>query len=250
MITDFPRQEHIPGLRALWQEAFGDTDAFLDNFYETGFSLYRCRCIRKGNQILAALYWFDCRWQDKRIAYLYGVATAKSHRGQGLCRKLMDSTQHILLQLGYNGIVLVPAQPQLYDFYGNMGYETFGGLRFWQAAAGEPIPLRPLTYKEYAAARQAQLPADSVIQEGALLRFLGSYARFYQGESCLFCCAEDEGKLMVYELLGDPETAPSICAALGFASGNFRCPGAEPFAMYRSLAEDTQAPGYFAFALD
>ena len=250
MIIDFPREEHIPGLRALWKEAFGDTDAFLDSFYGQGFSLYRCRCIREKGQILAALYWFDCRWQDKRIAYLYGVATAESHRGQGLCRKLMDNTQHILLQLGYSGVVLVPAKPPLFGFYEKLGYRCFGGIRSWNAAAADPITLTQITHKEYAALRKTQLPSDSILQEGALLRFLGSYARFYRGEECLFCCAEDAGKLMVYELLGDSHAAPGICAALGFETGSFRCPGTEPFAMYRSLTGQAEMPGYFAFALD
>ena len=131
-----------------------------------------------------------------------------------------------------------------------MGYNCFGGIRQQQITAGQSIPIRELTYKEYAVARHAYLPQNSVIQEGALLRFLGSYARFYQGEDCIFCCAEDEGKLTVYELLGNPCAAPGICAALGFTAGTFRVPGSTPFAMYRSLTNDCTAPGYFAFALD
>lgn len=250
MITDFPRDEHIPGLKALWKEAFGDTDAFIDGFFEKGFSLYRCRCVREGDRVLAALYWFDCRWQGKRLAYIYGVATAQEHRGQGLCRRLMTHTERILLQLGYCGVVLVPAKTELFAFYEKLGYTPFGGIRRWQAAAGDPIPLTALSYKDYAAARKALLPPGSILQEGALLRFLGSYARFYRGENCLFCCAEDAGRLTVYELLGDPNAAPGICAALGFQTAVFRGPGASPFAMYRSLTESAERPGYFAFALD
>ena len=250
MIIDFPRQEHIPGLKALWKEAFGDSDAFIECFFGTGFSLYRCRCIRQGSRVLAALYWFDCRWQDKRLAYIYGVATAESHRGQGLCHRLMEDTQSILSQLSYSGVVLVPAKQSLFSFYGEMGYAPFGGLHHWQVTAADPIPIRELTYQDYATARRALLPPDSVLQEGATLRFLGSFARFYQGEGCLLCCAEEDGKLTVYELLGDSSQAPAITGALGFDRATFRAPGSEPFAMYRSLTHDPAAPGYFAFALD
>lgn len=251
MIIDFPREEHIPGLKALWKEAFGDTDAFLDSFFSTGFSLYRCRCIREGATPVAALYWFDCHWEEKRLAYVYAVATAKSHRGQSLCHQLMENTRQILLQLGYCGIVLVPAKPDLFDFYKDMGYRCFGGIRQWQAAAGDPLPLTELTYKEYAAARKAYLPADSVTQEGALLRFLGSYAHFYQGADFLACTAEeDNGSLICYELLGNTDTAPGITAALVKDSGTFRTPGTSPFAMYLSLTDDPHLPQYFAFALD
>ena len=250
MIIDFPREEHIPSLKALWKEAFGDTDAFADSFFEKGFSLYRCRCIRKGSRVLAALYWFDCHWQDKRLAYIYGVATAKESRGQGLCHKLMENTQAILLQLGYTGVVLVPAKKELFSFYENMGYACFGGIRQWESAAGDPLPLTELSYKEYAAARKAYLPKGGVIQEGALLRFLNTYAHFYQGEDFLLCAAEEDDKLIAYELLGNTDAAPGILATLNKNTGTFRTMGDAPFAMYLSLNCNQTFPTYFAFALD
>lgn len=251
MIIDFPTQAQIPGLRDLWKEAFGDTDAFLDHFYHTGFSKDRCRCICLDGKILAALYWFDCRWQDRNLAYIYAVATAKSHRGQGLSRKLMENTQTLLLSLGYSGVVLVPAEPSLFAFYEKMGYRCFGGIRQWQCAAGEKaITLKALTATQYAQLRQPMLPAGSVLQEGALLNFLSTYARFYQGDDFLLCCADDGGKLLGYELLGNTDAAPGILAALGCKSGMFRTAGDTSFAMYRSLTSDPAAPQYFAFALD
>lgn len=251
MIIDFPTRGQIPGLRVLWKEAFGDPDAFLDHFYATGFSWDRCRCICLDGQVVAALYWFDCHWQDKRLAYIYAVATAKSHRGQGLCHTLMENTQALLCERGYAGVVLVPAKPDLFAFYEKMGYRCFGGIRQWQCAPGkDPVFLKELTPREYAALRLTCLPADSVIQDGPLLDFLGTYARFYQGSDFLLCCANDEGKLIGYELLGSTEAAPGILAALGYKSGTFCTPGDSPFGMYRSLTEELSAPAYLAFALD
>ena len=55
---------------------------------------------------------------------------------------------------------------------------------------------------------------------------------------------------MGYELLGDPDAASGILAALGFSDGIFRAPGDTPFAMYLSLDGDNTLPGYYAFALD
>ena len=251
MIIDFPREEHIPGLRALWQEAFQDPEEFVDAFFRSGFSQYRCMCIRELSQPIAALYWFDCRWQDQRIAYVYAVATAKLYRGQGLCHKLMAHTHKILLQLGYSGIVLVPAKPELFTFYKSMGYRCFSGLTKWEATAGlAPAAMKPLTYKEYAQARKAYLPHNSVEQDGALLRFLSTYTQFYAGDDFLLCAAEDKGKLIGYELLGNADAAAGILAALQLDTGTFRAPGNIPFAMYHSLSNNSLVPGYFAFALD
>ena len=251
MIIDFPKETHIPGLRSLWLEAFGDTDAFLDHFFRTGFSPDRCRCILCDNKPTAVLYWFDCLWQNRKIAYIYAVATAQSHRGQGLCHALMDDTQRLLHQQGYAGIVLVPAKPDLFTFYEKMGYRCFGGIRQWQCAAGvAAAALKELTAAQYTDLRATYLPADSVIQNGALLDFLSTYTRFYAGNDFLLCCADDDGKLMAYELLGNADAAPGILAALGLQKGTFRAPGDSPFAMYRSLTDDQTAPAYFAFALD
>lgn len=251
MIIDFPKEKHIPGLRSLWQEAFHDPEEFVDAFFSGSFSLYRCMCVRQGTQPVAALYWFDCRWQDKRLAYIYAVATAQSHRNQGLCHRLMAHTHAVLLQLGYSGTVLVPAKPELFSFYEKMGYRTFGGIRQWECTAEQPpVKLTPLSHKEYTAARKAYLPESSVLQEGALLRLLGTYAAFYEGTDFVLCAAREGGKLIGYELLGNAASAPGILSALDLTAGTFRVPGNTPFAMYRSLTDDLTPPGYFAFALD
>ena len=124
MIIDKPRNEQIPRLRALWCEAFGDADEFLDAFFKTAFSPDRCQCVTVGDDAAAALYWFDCECREKRIAYIYAVATSKAYRGQRLCHKLMEHTHNELKGQGYSGAVLVPVTPSLFEFYSGMGYKT------------------------------------------------------------------------------------------------------------------------------
>ena len=38
MIIKAPQVSNIPALRALWKDAFGDTDTVLDAFFQTAFS--------------------------------------------------------------------------------------------------------------------------------------------------------------------------------------------------------------------
>ncbi len=45
MKIDFPVPKQYKQLTALWQEAFGDTEEFIDGFFCTAFSPARCRCI-------------------------------------------------------------------------------------------------------------------------------------------------------------------------------------------------------------
>ena len=95
MFAKHPDDRDIPALRQLWQEAFGDDDAFLELFYTFGFAPDRCRCVTVDGKVAAALYWFDCQYQGRPLAYLYGVATRKAFRGKGLCRAVAETThQH------------------------------------------------------------------------------------------------------------------------------------------------------------
>ncbi len=242
MKIDYPLQDQAAGLRALWKEAFGDGDDFLDIFWDAAFSADRCRCISIDGQVAAALYWFDCRLDTRPIAYVYAVATAKAYRGQGLCRRLMDDTRQLLESLGYSGIVLVP-ESHLFGMYEGMGYQTCSYVRKFSCNAGKaPAALREIGAEEYARLRRQFLPAGGVVQEGENLGFLSAVTRLYAGDG--FLCAEDA------ELLGNADAAPGILAALGKDSGTFRCPGDEiPFAMYLPL-DSNPAPAYFGLAFD
>lgn len=251
MIIDAPKVHHIPVLRALWKQAFGDTDAFLDSFFTLAFSPGRCRCAMAGDAITAALYWFDCTWEGKRLAYLYAVATDKEHRGQGLCRRLMNNTHAHLKSLGYHGCILVPGSPGLFGMYEKMGYKTCSYIREFTCAADTPVSLRQLTAEEYAVLRRQYLPLGGALQEEETLALLQTQAAFYTGDRCLFVCSPEDGKLAVSELLGDESAAGGIIAALGCTEGKFRVPGKEkPFAMYRSLTDDPAMPLYFGLAMD
>ncbi len=242
MNLNHPVPAQIPQLRQLWKEAFGDTDAFLDHFYTKAFSPDRCLCATIGGEVAAMAYWFHCG----EYAYIYAVATAKKHRGQGISHALMAKIHEILTGRGYAGCILVPGEESLRRFYGGMGYENCGGVQEFDAQAGAPLPLRKLDLAEYAALRKQYLPEGGVVQEGVNLDFLASWASFYEGEKALVAAIWEEGKLLVLELLGDVLQAPGVVAALGADTGWFRAPGATPFAMHRPLNQQT-VPKYFGF---
>ena len=54
----FANRSDLPALRALWQQAFHDSDSFLDRFFHTAFSPARSRLAAVDGVIAAALYWF------------------------------------------------------------------------------------------------------------------------------------------------------------------------------------------------
>lgn len=251
MIIDNPRPEQLPSLRQLWQEAFGDTDEYLALFFSTAFSRSRCRCVTENGAVAAALYWFDCEAEGNPFAYLFAVATKKAFRGKGFCRALMADTHRHLKELDYAGAILVPAEKDLFSFYGAMGYKNFGGVsRFACQPSKNGISLRSLDAEEYHALRQKLLPPGGVTQDLVTLRFLEKQTALYAGEDFLLSCYREGDTLLVQEYLGDPDKAPDIVAALGCREGRFRTPGDSPFAMYLPLVANAPTPNYFGIALD
>ena len=250
MMVDFPKTEEIPGLRQLWKEAFGDSDAFLDLFFQNGFHPNRCRCITDRGAVVAALYWFDCSFADRKIAYLYAVATARSHQGQGLCRKLMADTHELLKSKGYAGAILVPGEKSLFRFYGAMGYEAIACVETYHCPPGEtPSPVTILSPDAYATLRRRLLPANAVLQEGDNLRFLSQICTLYGGDGWVMAASTPGETLTAMEFLGDTAQIPGILATLGATEGNFRTPGNEAFAMYLPF-DGSEKPAYFGLAFD
>ena len=235
MITDKPAFADLPALRRLWQMTFGDTDPFLDSFFGVGFSFDRCRCIKKEDRVIAALYWFDCSLGEKKLAYLYAVATEETLRKQGFGRALLEDTHRQLKVLGYAGVVLVPVSEDVRQYYRRFGYENFGGV---DTVGISLDSAEEIDQQEYARLRRQYLPAGSVVQEGVLLDFFAAFAKFYAGDGFLLAVTEDGG-----ELLGNIS---------GAASGNHyvRTPGNTPFAMYLPLTDKAETPTYFGIALD
>ena len=276
-----PEDTSLPQLRELWKEAFGDSDEFLDSFYEVAFDKSRCRVAYvnenadKSNEadsrsLAAALYWFDCSLANQRVAYVYAVATAKQFRGNGACHLLLENTHKHLKSLGYSSVVLVPGNEELIHLYEGAEYELCTKRsRIESVGMDMGVAIREIGKDEYATLRREFLPANAIVQEKESIDFLSTQAKFYVGnklqnsidEACissplnshafLLAATTENSNLYGIELLGDSSLAPGIVHALGCKDGTFFTPGKdEPFAMWHALAEDAVEPGYLGFAFD
>lgn len=250
MIIDHPDFRDIPALRGLWKEAFSDTEEFLDLFFREAFAPARALAVKEGENVLAALYWFDCLWEENACVYLYAVTTQKEHRGKGICRALMEKL-HKEMDVAGKSTVLVPADEGLRGFYARMGYRNFGGMdEIPCCAAGTPVTAEKLPTDIYMQKRKQLLPKGGILQEGETLPLLRKMYCFYGGENWLLAGYEREGQWIFPEFLGDRSLLPGILQELGIPSAKVFVDGKAPFAMYRAGCEDISAPGYFAFALD
>ena len=247
MIIDHPTAARQRQLRALWQEAFGDEDAYLDIFFGTAFSRDRCLCAVEEGQVVSAVYWLDCLCRGRKLAYLYALATGEAFRGRGIASALMADVHSLLAGSGYRGAILSPGSESLFRFYRRMGYETVGFVTEQTVSAGTPLPLREIGRQEFAALRRELLPANGLRQEGANLAYLSRFARFYAGADWIAAVSGSTAA----EYLGPEDRIPGLLGTLGLDQARVRLPGNDrPLVMGLSLNGQPLQEVYFGFPFD
>lgn len=160
------KQLDFPGIAALWQEAFGDPESEIRQFFAAFPPCLSYVTVGRG-QVLAMVHALPQTLAPKgAAAYLYAVATARTHRGQGLCRRLMAFAERDLKKRGFLCCVLSPAEESLFDYYRTMGYET-GFVRQCTAfLGGEPIGI-----EEYLRCREQLLRGVHMQYDEDTLRY-------------------------------------------------------------------------------
>ena len=254
MNIDNPSIADVTLLRSLWREAFSDTDELLDGFFSRVFSFRRCLCVKEGEELIGALYWFDCEYDGKKVAYIYAVATRRDYRGRGVCASLMARAHECLAGQGYALAILAPASEGLFDFYERLGYADCTAITETVIeASGRAISLRRIGAEEYAALRKAMLPKGSVIQDGENLAFLEISAQLYAGDGVLLAIqGEDSAEdLRIIELLGNLTFGGDIVSYFGYKRAIARiCGESKRFTMCKIFDDAVAKPKYFGFIFD
>ena len=243
----FKNTANATELRALWQEAFGDSDDYLDLFFSTAYSEKRSMAAFSDNELAGALYWFDCELGGKKVAYIYAVATAKRHRGKGVCAALMDYTNGYLINNGYSLAILVPSKASLFGFYQKIGYKTCGYIKEIKVkGCAEKSAINEISCEEYSALRKDFLPENAVILNQENTEFLKAQYRFFKGEDFIYCESKLDSSFLP-EFLGNTEKIPQKNkTTFARTVGN-----GKPFLMGISLEESPLRDNiYFPFAFD
>ena len=268
LCTRISTPRDIPRQRELWQLAFGDTGAYVDNFYRTYYKPERMLMLEEDGVVQAMTAWFDTTFavpgqEEYRAAYLYAVATHPEARGRGLAGHLLADVDGLFRSWGVQAVTTVPAEPSLHQFFGRNGFrECFvhGEQEYRPESRTEPLSgetpkLDRLTAADYAGLREVRLagmPHIALSKEAisyqagasALTPGGGLYAlEAPRGVAAL--CAEgmENGTLLIKELLAAPGDLDWILGwlprLLPAWSGLYRTPDGEiPFGMLKWLSPD------------
>ncbi len=114
-------------LKEIWQEAFGDSRAYTDFVYANLFAPDNTLVWVADNQPVAMMTLLPATIHTaagpRAARYVYGVATRRSHRGQGLSSALIRRANDLADQRD-EAMVLVPSEAGLFHFYQKNGYHT------------------------------------------------------------------------------------------------------------------------------
>lgn len=115
----------IPEAKALWKQAFGDSDAFIDTYFRNKIlPRHSLGCFNGSLVSVIHMLPYLIRVQGRALqsAYIAGAATDEAHRGNGLMRTmLLESLK--LMRMG--GIVMTHLYPFKHSFYENFGWATY-----------------------------------------------------------------------------------------------------------------------------
>ena len=88
--------DDIPALKALWKQAFGDTDAEIDSFFKTVYPEATGFCAEEDGAVIAMLFALPLTLahgeETQKAAYLYAVATDEAFRGRGVSTDIIEGS--------------------------------------------------------------------------------------------------------------------------------------------------------------
>lgn len=260
--TDVPRQ------RELWALAFGDSGAYVDNFYNNYYRPERVLVLEEDGVVQAMTAWFDTDFvisdQERyKAGYLYAVATHPDARGKGFAGKLLQYADTYLKEVqGFQAVTTVPAQPSLHHFFGANGFrECFTHNQLVLGKMDEEtvknLELIAISACEYGSLREELLrnvkhiayPVDALeYQAGCCAISGGGLYKLQTAAGISLLCAEgmEDGSLMLKELLSgqnrENNVKNGLLQVLPAFKGRIRVPGGgTKFGMLKWLAPELEA---------
>ena len=252
--------DDVPALKALWKQAFGDTEAEIDSFFKTVYPETTGFCAEEDGAVIAMLFALSLTLahgeEMQKAAYLYAVATDEAFRGRGVCRALMEFAERTLRKRYVSCLLLVPETEKLASYYETMGYARQDSCTMQTLRADAPQGAAAVvTPQEYAGLRETLLfDVPHTRYSKAQLDYAAEDLDFYRLEQgyALGCAAVRRAGQIVEELLPDARMLPALAAALSAGQYPVKTPGHGTMnCMAKWLdAEKQTAPIWLAFDFD
>lgn len=126
-MISYGKAEYIPDLKLMWNKVFGDTESYLDAFFNQVYKDENTLVYLEDGIIVSALYMVPYTFMQNsieyEIVYLYALATEPAYRGRKIMSQLIEKSLDISRGRDYALSVLIPAQNSLFGYYRQFGFE-------------------------------------------------------------------------------------------------------------------------------
>ncbi|WP_455628320.1 GNAT family N-acetyltransferase [Parabacteroides chinchillae] len=113
-------------VKDLWRTCFGDSEAFIDLYFDRVYQDDNTLTIERNGQIVSALqmlpYTMTYFGAEISVTYISGACTAPEQRGQGLMKQLLQEAFEEMKKRDVAITALIPADTRLFDYYREQGY--------------------------------------------------------------------------------------------------------------------------------
>ena len=217
-------------VRDIWKCCFGDTDSFLDAFFQNMYAPTRTLVCIDGGRPVGSLQFHPrtLLLEGKPIesVYIGGVGVLPACRGRGIASEMLKTAHKISKEQNLHFPFLAPA-PGRFSFYRQLGYKALTSLSDYTGkvesllpfantkALPHPVSAPPLSaYESFISGRPLALmrTADSLARSLSL--FENAKVVSLESDAGYILYAEHEDEFFAYECAYRDEEA--LCRLLGF----------------------------------
>ena len=281
----FAEDEDQTQLKALWQEAFGDSMRSIDFYFANRHQNKNMLVDTIEGRIRGMLTMLPVvlitGGTSNPGRYVYAVATDLQYRGLGISSQLLTECHAFMKNYGESAAVLVPSSGSLFSFYAKRGYETafhVDSITLHRAdlpPCPEEAVCTPCSVQEFFRLREAAFrdrslfvrwdeeALDYVIKSARAFGDQVYYFRTKSGEGC-GVCGWRGNRIFIRELalvqIDVPAAAAILDQVLGAQEYTIRLPAdypgcskPQPFGMIHYLGKAPVLQGkspYLALVLD
>ncbi len=229
-------------LKYIWKQCFGDSDAFIDFYFQEFYQPHQTMILQAGDEIAAMLTMIPVTIHLQPstavpCVMLYAIATDPAYQGKGLARELIDYSNDYAAKTGKDFSVLVPASGSLFSFYEKLAYQAafpiFESVHSFQNAPGgssassaDRCMLCAVSAKAYGEIRDSlstsssyiRYELNSLVYQKKLSQLSGADLYRIEYDNHIGCAAIErlsEQKLFIKELLMPSANLSTVLASIG-----------------------------------
>jgi len=140
------RPEEVARQKELWKRSFGDSDSYINYYYEHYYRPERVYVLEEDGMVKAMLNLFSsqlCLLDGTRVnaPYIYALCTDPDERGNGLARKLIYEVARIQKAQGASCLTMVPQEISLFRYFQTLGFERVFSQRQVELSQSRLVPL-------------------------------------------------------------------------------------------------------------